>query len=119
MTERGQIWKCGVCGNIVEILHKGASNLICCEKSMVLMNENSIDAAREKHIPVIEGKKVSVGSALHPMEEKHYIEWIEGVDSEGRIVKKFLRVEDEPVVEFCFEIVRARAYCNLHGLWRS
>jgi len=119
MTKLNQIWKCEVCGNIVEVLHDGADALVCCGEKMKVMGENSIDADEEKHVPVIDGKKVSVGSVLHPMTEEHFIEWIEGVDSDGRVVKKFLDIGDEPVVEFCFEVVKARAYCNLHGLWKS
>ena len=119
MSERGQILKCNVCGNIVEVLHGAAPALVCCGESMVLMKENSTDAAVEKHVPVIEGKKVSVGSVLHPMDEDHYIEWIEATGKSGNIVKKFLKPGDEPVFEFCFEVVSARAYCNLHGLWKS
>ena len=118
MTEVGQIWKCSICGNIVEILHEGADALVCCGVSMSLMKEGSVDAAVEKHIPVIEGKIVKVGSVLHPMSEEHYIEWIEGVSEKGEIAKVFLKPGDEPVAEFCFDVVRARAYCNLHGLWK-
>jgi len=119
MTERGQIWKCEVCGNIVEIVHDGADSLVCCGKSMVLQVENSVDADLEKHVPVIDGRRVSVGSVLHPMDEEHYIEWVEATGAEGEVVKKFLRVGDSPVVEFCFDVVRVRCYCNLHGLWKS
>lgn len=119
MTGRGQIWKCSLCGNIVEILHEGMDSLVCCEKPMDLMKENSVDADLEKHVPVIEGRKVSVGSVLHPMDEDHYIEWIEATGKSGNVVRKFLKPGDEPVFEFCFEVVSARAYCNLHGLWKS
>ncbi len=119
MTEVGQIWKCNVCGNIVEILHKGADALVCCGKPMVFMNENSVDAAVEKHKPVIEGQKVSVGSVLHPMEAEHYIEWIELTMDNGRVIKKFLKPGDSPELEFCCGVVSARSYCNLHGLWTS
>ena len=119
MTERRQIWKCNICGNVVEVLHKGADALACCGKAMSLMEENSVDAAKEKHVPVIEGGKVSIGSVLHPMDEDHYIELIEGADSDGKIVKKFLIPGDSPVVEFRFDVVFARCYCNLHGLWKS
>ena len=119
MTKRNQIWKCEVCGNIVEVLHSGAGELVCCGKAMGLMKENSVDAAVEKHVPVIEEKKVSVGSVTHPMSEEHYIEWIELTMENGRVIKKFLKPGDEPVLEFCCGIVSVRAYCNLHGLWRS
>ena len=129
MTKRGQVWKCEVCGNIMEILHKGADSLVCCGEAMILMEENNVDAVVEKHKPVIKGKRVSVGSVLHPMSEEHYIEWIEGIGEDGKVVKKFLKPgvlgghdsgePDEPVVEFCFDVLKARAYCNLHGLWTN
>ena len=118
MTKRNQIWKCDVCGNIVEVLHEGADTLVCCEKPMNLMKENAVDAAVEKHKPVIEGGKISVGSVLHPMEAEHYIEWIEATLENGRIVTTFLKPGDSPVVEFKCNVSSARAYCNLHGLWK-
>ena len=119
MTERNQVWKCNVCGNIIEVLHKGADALVCCEKPMVFMKENSVDADKEKHVPVIEDRRVSVGSVPHPMTEEHYIEWIEATSKDGMVVKEFFNPGDKPVVEFCFAPVNARAYCNLHGLWKS
>tara|TARA_Y100000310_G_C20652818_1_gene800388 strand:- start:964 stop:1362 length:399 start_codon:yes stop_codon:yes gene_type:complete len=131
MTTKGQIWKCNVCGNIIEILHEGADKLVCCDTPMVLQKENAVDAAQEKHVPVIEGKKVKVGSEPHPMEEEHYIEWIEATSESGLApCKKFLKPgdktssgstapEDKPDVKFLFEVKSARAYCNLHGLWKS
>ena len=120
MTSRGQIWKCEVCGNIVEVLHKGADSLVCCGQSMKLMKEVSQDPEiGEKHVPIIEGKKVKVGSVPHPMEEKHYIEWIEARSLSGEVDKKFFKSGDVAEVEFCFEVVGARAYCNIHGLWKS
>ena len=119
MTNRGQVWKCNVCGNIVEVLHEGADALVCCGQPMVLMKENSVDAAGEKHRPVISGKVVKVGSVPHPMEDAHCIEWIEATGSAGEVCKKFLSAGDAPEVEFAFDVVSARAYCNLHGLWKS
>jgi superoxide reductase len=120
MTKRNQIWKCEVCGNIVEVLHEGADALVCCGESMILMKENSVDAAVEKHVPVIEGKVVKVGSVAHPMGEDHYIEWIEaGSDSGFAPCKKFLESGDKAEVEFPFKVGSARVYCNLHGLWVS
>jgi superoxide reductase len=124
MTEKLQIYKCEVCGNIVEMLHAGAGELICCGQPMKLYKENSVDAAKEKHVPVIEktatGFKVKVGSVAHPMEEKHYIEWIE-VIADGQAYRKFLNPGEAP--EATFEIkaekVTAREYCNLHGLWKA
>lgn len=119
MTQKNQIWKCDVCGNIVEILHAGADALVCCGKPMNLLNENTVDASEEKHIPVIEENTVKVGSVEHPMEESHYIEWIEATSESGmEPCKKFLKPGEKPEVEFPFKVVSARAYCNLHGLWK-
>lgn len=118
------IYKCDICGNIVEVLHEGVGDLVCCGKPMRLFVENTSDGAREKHVPVIEktntGYKVSVGSVLHPMEEKHYIEWIELV-ADGVRYRKYLKPGDTPVVEFAVQAstVTAREYCNLHGLWKA
>ena len=120
MTARRQIWKCSVCGNIVEVLHEGADSLVCCGVPMGLQVEHKVeDEGREKHVPVIEGKKVKVGSVPHPMEDGHYIEWIEGVDDKGISSVIFLKSGDLPEVEFCFDVVSARVFCNLHGLWES
>jgi superoxide reductase len=124
MTEQLQIYKCEVCGNIVEMLHAGAGQLVCCGQPMKLFLENTVDAAREKHVPVIEssaaGLKVKVGSVPHPMEASHYIEWIE-VIADGQAYRKFLHPGEAP--ETTFEIkakkVAAREYCNLHGLWKA
>ena len=124
MTEKLQIYKCEVCGNIVEMLHAGAGQMVCCGQPMKLFKENTVDAAKEKHVPVIEktaaGFKVKVGSVAHPMEEKHYIEWIE-VIADGKAYRKFLNPGEAP--EATFEIkaekVTAREYCNLHGLWKA
>ena len=124
MTEINQVYKCNICGNIVEVLHTGAGELVCCGQPMQLQKENTVDAAQEKHVPVIEktekGVKVKVGSVEHPMEEKHYIEWIE-IIADNKTYKKFLKHGDKPEVQFCTisENVTARAYCNLHGLWKS
>lgn len=124
MTQLKQIYKCSVCGNIVEVLHTGVGELVCCGKPMNLMEENKMEASLEKHVPMIEktveGFKVKVGSVNHPMEDKHYIEWIE-LMVDGLSYRKFLKPGDQPEVEFCLkgENLIARAYCNLHGLWKS
>jgi superoxide reductase len=124
MTKQKQVYKCNVCGNIVEILHGGDGELVCCNEPMMLLVENTVDAAIEKHVPVIEktetGVRVQVGSVLHPMEEEHHIEWIE-IIADGRIYRKFLKPGDEPVGEFAItpDNITAREYCNLHGLWKS
>ena len=124
MTEKLQIYKCEVCGNIVEVLHGGKGELVCCEQPMKLYKENTVDAALEKHIPVIEkiesGFKVKIGSVAHPMIEEHYIEWIE-VIVDGIAYRKFLKPGDAPEAEFCINAdnIIAREYCNIHGLWKS
>lgn len=124
MTKRMQVFKCEVCGNIVLVLHEGAGQLVCCNQPMKLMEENTVDAAQEKHVPVIEktadGFKVSVGSVAHPMEEKHYIEWIE-LTADGQVYRQFLKPGEKPEAFFKIEAqnVTAREYCNLHGLWKS
>ena len=124
MTKRSQIYKCEICGNIVEVLHEGAGELVCCGKPMKLIIENTTDAAREKHVPVIEkiadGYKVSVGSVLHPMIDVHYIEWIE-LDADGQGFRKYLKPGDTPVAIFnvSAENITAREYCNIHGLWKG
>lgn len=124
MTNRLEIYKCEVCGNMVEMIHTGQGSLVCCGQPMKLMKENSVDAATEKHVPVIEkvdnGYKVTVGSVAHPMEEKHYIEWIELVAGD-RAYRQFLNPGDAPEAFFCTdaEDVTAREFCNLHGVWKG
>jgi len=124
VTEKKQIYKCNICGNIVEVLHAGVGQLVCCGQPMELLTEKIADVGLEKHVPVIEktakGTKVKVGSVPHPMEQKHYIEWIE-IIVDGRAYRKFLKPDDKPEAEFeiTAEKVRAREYCNIHGLWKS
>ena len=124
MTKKNEVYKCSLCGNIVQVLHTGAGELVCCGQPMELLTENTVDAAQEKHIPVVEktdtGYKVTVGSVAHPMEEKHWIEWIELV-TDSAVYRVDLQPGDAPEAVFCTEAdaVTARAYCNLHGLWKS
>ena len=125
MTHLKDIYKCLICGNIVEIIHEGVGTLVCCEQEMKLMSENEDDtASNEKHVPVIgkneEGVEIKVGSVPHPMEEKHYIEWIE-ISTEHGESKKFLSPGMNPESKFPVkaENIKARAYCNVHGLWKS
>lgn len=124
MAEKLGIYKCMMCGNIVELEHAGDGQLVCCGKPMKLMAENTTDAAREKHVPVIEkidgGYKVKVGSLTHPMEEAHYIEWIELL-AEGRAYRQFLKPGSKPEAVFIVdaENVSVREYCSLHGLWKA
>ncbi len=124
MTNKNEIYKCPLCGNIVDVLHAGAGELVCCGQPMDLMAENSVDAAQEKHVPVVEkvdnGFKVTVGSVAHPMEEKHWIEWIELV-ADGKVYRQNLAPGDAPEAVFCIDAteVTARELCNLHGLWKN
>lgn len=124
MTERLQVYKCEVCGNIVEVLHEGAGELVCCGQPMNLQEANTADAAKEKHVPVIEktaaGVTVKVGSNPHPMEEKHYIEWIE-IIADGKAYRQFLKPGDTPQATFDIQAnkIEAREYCNIHGLWKA
>jgi superoxide reductase len=118
MTAINQIFKCSICGNIVELVHSGADSLVCCGQPMELQTEKSLDEGNEKHKPVVDGKIVKVGSVPHPMEEAHHIEWIESVNGMD-ICRKDLKVGDQPEAEFCEEVKSARAYCNVHGLWKS
>ncbi len=124
MPERNEIYKCDVCGVIVEVVHSSKGKLVCCGKPMTIMAENTVDAAKEKHVPVIEkdagGIKVKVGEVAHPMEEKHYIEWIELL-ADGKVYRQHLNPGEAP--EAYFEIkadkVQAREYCTLHGHWKA
>lgn len=124
MVERYQVYKCELCGNIVEVLHGGTGELVCCGQPMKLFTENTVDAAKEKHVPVIEkvdgGIKVKVGDVAHPMEEKHWIEFIE-IIADGKIYRQYLNPGDAPEAVFTIaaDQVTAREYCNLHGLWKA
>ena len=124
MAERLEVYRCNVCGNIVEVLHGGAGELVCCGEPMERLKENTVDAAKEKHVPVIEktatGFKVKVGSVPHPMKPEHHIEWIELV-ADGAAYRKFLQPGGAPEAEFCLaaQKVSAREHCNLHGLWKA
>ena len=123
MAKRLEVYKCGVCGNIIEVLHAGKGNLVCCGKPMSLLVENTVDAAKEKHVPVIEkiegGVKVKVGDVPHPMVEKHWIEWVQ-IIADGQAYRQFLDPGDTPEATFkvTAEEITAREYCNLHGLWK-
>ncbi|MDH5754874.1 MAG: desulfoferrodoxin [Candidatus Bathyarchaeota archaeon] len=124
MTEQKQIYRCNICGNIVEVLHAGVGQLVCCGQPMELLTEKTEDVGLEKHVPIIEKVgnkvKVKVGSVPHPMEQKHYIEWIE-IIADGRVYRKFLKPRDKPEAEFeiTADKIEAREYCNIHGLWKS
>jgi superoxide reductase len=124
MTEKLEVYKCKICGNIVEVLHSGAGELVCCGQPMVRMVENTVDAAKEKHVPVVKkvsgGITVKVGDVPHPMEEKHYIEWVE-IIADGKAYRQFLKPGETPEATFDVKAdkVTAREYCNLHGLWKG
>ncbi|MBA7688631.1 Desulfoferrodoxin [subsurface metagenome] len=124
MAELEQIYKCNVCGNIVEVLHAGVGELVCCGQPMELLKEKTEDVGLEKHVPVVEktekGIKVKIGSVPHPMEQNHYIEWVE-IIADGGVCRKFLKPGDMPKAEFEIkaEKIEAREYCNVHGLWKS
>ncbi|MBW1777399.1 MAG: desulfoferrodoxin [Deltaproteobacteria bacterium] len=124
MAQRLEVYKCELCGNIVEVLHGGDGELVCCGQPMKLMTENTVDAAKEKHVPVMEktaeGTKVKVGSVPHPMEEKHYVEWIEVIDG-GTVHRQFLQPGQAPEAVFNVQgdALTAREYCNVHGHWKG
>ena len=122
--KRTDVYKCNICGNIVSVLHVGGGRLVCCGQPMILMEAKTEDQGKEKHVPVVEktdkGVKVTVGSILHPMEENHYIEWIEVITGNG-VLRKFLKPGDTPqaVFETTEEIIQVREYCSIHGLWTA
>ncbi|RKX17253.1 MAG: desulfoferrodoxin [Candidatus Zixiibacteriota bacterium] len=124
MTERLQVYKCEVCGNMVEVIHVGDGTLVCCGQDMRLLKEGETDAATEKHVPVIEkvdgGVKVTVGSIEHPMQDDHFIEWIELI-ADGKAYRQFLNPGEKPAAIFNVDgdNLTAREYCNLHGLWKA
>ena len=124
MAEKLQIYKCEKCGNIVEVLFGGKGELVCCGQPMKLFVENTVDAAKEKHVPVIEktadGCKVRVGEVAHPMDENHYIQWVELI-ADGKAYLQFLNPGETPEATFQIDAdqVTAREYCSLHGLWKG
>lgn len=124
MTKFNQIYKCAVCGNIVEVAHEGGGQLVCCGQPMTLQTENTVEASKEKHIPVIEKTEnkilIKVGSIEHPMEEKHYIEWIELI-TPSSIYRKHLKPGEKPEAVFNTneDILCVREYCSIHGLWKA
>ena len=124
MTKLNQVYICEICGNIVEMLHTGDGELVCCGQNMVLQEEFTVDQGKEKHVPVIEkingGVLVKVGSVEHPMIDTHYVEWIE-ILTDKKVYRKYLMPGDKPQAEFMLdeEVLYAREYCNIHRLWRS
>jgi len=124
MTALKQVYRCNVCGNIVEVLHTGQGELVCCGQPMELLQEKATDAGLEKHVPVVEttanGAKVKVGEVPHPMEDNHYIEWIEVITDSGSC-RQILKPGEKPEAEFEIggQKVAAREYCSVHDLWKS
>lgn len=124
MAKQLEVYKCAICGNIVEVVHAGGGHLVCCGKPMELQAENTVEASKEKHVPVIEkttaGIKVTIGAVAHPMEEQHHIEWIELL-ADGKVYRQVLKTGEAPEALFPVEASTfvAREYCNLHGLWKA
>ena len=117
MTKLNQIYKCNICSNVIEILHTGDGELVCCNEPMKLFQEKTKkQEGEEKHVPVVQNNKVKIGSKPHPMDPDHYIEWIE-IIMNNKVGRKSLKPGDQPEVQFCAQAKKARAYCNIHGLW--
>ena len=132
MTKLSEIYKCNICGNIVEVQHTGAGELVCCGAPMELLTEKTENEGQEKHLPVMtklpedvcrggDGYKIKVGEVAHPMESEHHIEWIEVKTDDGKLSKKYLKPGDSTEVEFYTKkkIEEVRVYCNIHGLWKA
>jgi superoxide reductase len=130
MTYLNEVYKCKVCGNVVEVVHAGATSLVCCNQPMDLLTEKKEEEGQEKHLPIVsempanvcqgkDGVTIKVGEVEHPMDEDHYIEWIEVITEDGKRGRRYLNPGDKPEVEFYTrkKVVGARAYCNVHGLW--
>ena len=123
MTKRTEIYKCNICGNVVEIVHEGVGELVCCAQPMVHLTENTDDSAsKEKHVPVFENGNIKVGALMHPMTEEHHIEFIEAISPDRKyIVRKYLENNEEPVMDtsynYCKDAFIMREWCNLHGVW--
>ncbi len=122
MIAKSQVYRCSVCGNMVEVVAVGGGTLVCCGQPMDLQQENTSDGAVEKHVPEYTHQngvvKVVVGSVVHPMLENHYIQWIEVITAK-EVYRKYLKAGEEPVAEFAIQepVLKVREYCNLHGLW--
>lgn len=125
MVKKLEVYKCGVCGSMVEVLNNAGGTLVCCGKPMTLMNENTVDAAVEKHVPVateVDGELVvKVGAVEHPMVDEHFIQWVEVITKDGGVLRQELHPNEKPEARFKLnsEVERVREYCNLHGLWSN
>jgi len=124
MTKLFEVYKCSVCGNTTKVVHASGGTLVCCGQPMVLQQEKTADAGKEKHVPVVEktakGIIVKIGAVPHPMEEKHYIEWVEVRTGENVYIRGF-KPNEKPEAEFPVTgtNVKVRAFCNVHGLWTN
>lgn len=125
MAKKLEVYKCDLCGNVVEITGEGAGTISCCNQPMSKQDEKTADSATEKHVPILEdgaeGVKVVVGSTAHPMTEEHYIMWIEVVNGDY-VNRRYLKPGDRPEAEFYVpkqDGLLVRSYCNLHGLWKN
>jgi len=125
MTELKELYKCSICGNVVEIVHRGAQALVCCNQPMEKLEAKTEDEGKEKHLPLVEatdvGIRVRVGSIEHPMEAKHAIKFIE-VLTYNQVLRAELEPGEKPVAEFAAkpeDVLAVREYCNLHGLWQT
>ncbi|MBL7060475.1 MAG: desulfoferrodoxin [Actinobacteria bacterium] len=125
MTQLRELYQCKVCGNIVEVVHEGASALVCCDKPMIKLEAKIEGQGQEKHVPVVEetnsGIAVKVGIIKHPMEDKHYIKFIEILLNDG-IIRKELKPGQAPEAKFCVlksEVIEIREFCTIHGLWKN
>ncbi len=119
-----EVYRCQICGNIVEVLTVGGGQLVCCNQAMTLLTANTTDASQEKHVPVIkktsDGYQVIIGDVEHPMTQEHYIEWI-ALHTPAGIYRQYLKPNDQPMAEFCYSgnAIKASCYCNLHSLWEK
>jgi superoxide reductase len=125
MTQLRELYRCEVCGNVVEVVHEGAPALVCCGKPMIKLEARTEDQGQEKHVPIVEGTdsgiKVKVGSIGHPMEDKHYIKFVEILQNDG-IIREELRPGQAPEAKFCVsksDIIEVREFCTVHGLWKN
>lgn len=126
MIEKREVYYCEKCKNVVESLWNGQPGIACCDQPMVKLVPNTVDAAQEKHVPVIvrDGNKVTVkvGEVAHPMGADHYILFVELLAGNQVLRQDF--VEGDTLAEAVFyvegkENLVARAFCNLHGFWQS
>ena len=122
MTNHLEFYRCEICGNIVQVMHTGAGELVCCGKPMTLLKPNTKENEKqEKHVPVFTENKIQVGAVLHPMLEEHHIEFIQAIsDDKKQILTKFLDINNEPQMSLSKNsYTTATEYCNLHGLWQG